>query len=329
MRYALGIDGGGSKCDAVLIDETGATIGWGRGGPTHTPYDTPEVVAASFAEAVRGALRDVHGGRIWVAGYLPSGRAQQIINAAGEVMTIVEAGEVETAFASVQEDWGMVVLSGTGSFVHGRTPDGRNLHLGGLGPILGDYGSAYSIGLYGMRAAFAAGWTKARRTSLAEMVSAAWGVENLRGALELTYGENALSRRQVAALAKIVDQEATKGDNIAIRCIHDAADELADLAVDVVNELGMDRLDFPVIAAGSVAQKSRLWWERVCSRIAAVAPNIQPMVPQVQPAVGAALLALQEMGVQWTRKLMDRIIETQRPFLEAVERGATHHPTQD
>ncbi len=329
MRYALGIDGGGSKCDAVLIDETGTTIGWGRGGPTHSRYDTPEVIAASFAEAVRGALRDVHGAKIWIGGYSPSGRAWQIINAAGEVATTVGAGEVETAFASVQEDWGMVVLSGTGSFVHGCVPDGRSLHLGGLGPILGDYGSAYSIGLRGVRAAFAAGWTEARRTSLAEMVPAVVGVENLREVFKLTYDENALSRGQVAAIAKIVDQEATKGDRIAIRCIHDAADELADLAVDVVNELGMDQLDFPVIAAGSVAQKSRLWWERVCSRIAAVAPDIRPMVPQVRPAVGAALLALREMSVQWTPKLIDRIIETQRPFLEAVERGATRDPTQE
>jgi len=329
LRYALGIDGGGSKCDAVLIDETGTTIGWGRGGPTHRWYDTPEVIAASFAEAVRGALRDIHGGRIWVAGYPPSDRVQQIINAAGGVVTIVDAGEVETAFASVQEDWGMVVLSGTGSFVHGRTPDGRSLHLGGLGPILGDYGSAYSIGLCGMRAAFVADWTKARRTSLAEMVPAALGVENLRGVFELTYGENALSRRQVAALAKIVDQEATKGDRIAIRCIHEAADELADIAVDVVNELGMAQLDFPVVAAGSVAQKSRVWWERVCSRIVAVAPNVQPIVPRVQPAVGAALLALRTMGVQWTPKLIDRIVETQRPFLEAIEDGATSDSTRE
>jgi len=328
LQYALGIDGGGSKCDVVLIDETGTTIGWGRGGPTHNWYNTPEVIAASFTEAVGGALRDVPRGKIWIGGHLPSGRAWQIINTAGEVATIVSAGEVEKAFASAQEDWGMVVLSGTGSFVHGRARDGRSLHLDGLGPILGDYGSAYSIGLRGVRAAFASGWAEARRTTLGKIVPAVLGVENLLEVFKLTYDENALTRRRIAALAKIVDQEAAKGDRIAIRCIHDAADELADLAVNVVNELGMAQLDFPVIASGSVAQKSRLWWERVCSRIVTVAPNVQPIVPQVQPAVGAALLALRAMGVQWTPKLIDRIVETQRPFLEAIKDGATSDPTQ-
>jgi len=324
MRYALGIDGGGSKCDAVLIEETGVVAGWGRGGPTHGYYDSPQVVHQSLLQAIAGALQGVCDAEIWLGGYLPSGECREAIERAGKLERVVPAGEVSTAFASVQEDWGVIVLSGTGAFVHGRTPDGRNLHVDSLGPILGDYGSAYSIGLRGLRAAFASSWAKARRTTLVEVVPRLLGADDLHGVFELAYVKKALGRRQIASIAKAVNEEAEKGDRIAIRCLQEAADELAELAIDVIDELGMQDLTFPVIAIGGVAQHSRLWWERVCARIATAAPHSRPIIPRVRPAVGAALQALKAMGVPWTSGLLDRIVETQQPFLTALDEAARH-----
>ena len=100
MRYALGIDGGGSKCDAVLMDETGLTVGWGRGGPVHTYYDPPEVIAASYAEAITGALRDVQDAELWVAGNMPPAASFQRIAPHSRIANLVPAGEIDTAFAS-------------------------------------------------------------------------------------------------------------------------------------------------------------------------------------------------------------------------------------
>ena len=321
MRYALGVDGGGSKCDAVLIDDTGAVVGWGRGGPAHTWYDPPDVVEASYADAVGQALAGVEGARIWLAGGVRYDRVRQAIRAAGKLEAIVPAGEVEAAFACAQEEWGMVLLSGTGSFAHLSAPDGRHLHFGGMGPILGDYGSAYDIGLRGLRAAFASRWTRSRRTSLAEAVPAALGVGSLKEVFDLVYAAKSLSRRKTAALAKVVNREAEVGDAVAIRCLQRAADDLAELAEDLIHELAMEEEAFPVIASGSVAQQSRAWWEHICRRIAAVAPRSRPVIPRVRPVVGAAMIALRAMGVQWTPALMDRIVETQCPLLEAAEGG--------
>ena len=313
MRYALGIDGGGSKCDAALVEETGAVVGWGRGGPTHVYYDPPEVVAASVPTAVAAALSGLRGAgdvELWVAGYLPQQEEGRLLGGVGRVAHYLRADEIETAFASVQEEWGLVVLSGTGSFVHGRTPDGRKLHCGGTGPILNDYGSGYEIGLRALRAAFASHWTPARRTSLAEAVPRALGVDDLRGVFRLVYIEN-MNRRRIAALARVADEEARAGDRIAADCLRQAADELADLAVEIVAELGLVGLSFPVIAIGGVAQRSRLWWDRVCQRLAAVAPAMRPVMPRLQPATGAALLALRDMGIPWSPSLISRLVETE------------------
>jgi len=215
--------------------------------------------------------------------------------------------EVDSAFACVQEEWGLIVLSGTGSFVHARSPDGRDLHFGGLGPILNDYGSAYEIGLRGLRAAFASDWTEERRTSLAEAIVRELGVSKLRDVFELVYVKG-FGRRQIAALAQVVNAEAEAGDRVAADCIRRAADELAELAADAIRELDMMSLSFPAIAIGGVAQRCRLWRERVCARLREVAPGVRPVIPPVAPAVGAALIALREMEIAWTAEVVSRAV---------------------
>jgi len=309
-RYALGIDGGGSKCDAALLDETGAVVGWGRGGPTHIYYDPPEVIASSYTNAVSQALAGIEGAEIWAAGHLPEGHRRETVGRANRLAKHVAATEVDSAFASAQAEWGMIVLAGTGSFVHGRERDGRDLHFGGLGPILNDYGSAYAIGVLGLRAAFASDWTAARRTSLAEAIPQALGVADRRGVFNAVYVQH-IGRRQIAALAQVVDGEAERGDRVARRCIEAAADELAEVALDIVGELGMHDLAFPVISIGGVARGSRLWWERVCLRVREAAPKMRPVIPQVTPASGAGLLALRAMGVEWTPELLARVAATE------------------
>ncbi len=309
MRYALGIDGGGSKCDAALMGEDGAVLAWGRGGPTHIYYDPPEVIAGSYVEAVAGALSGVRGAKVWAVGHLPEGAPRDAILAANDLKRYAPANEVDTAFASAQEQWGIIVLAGTGSFVHGRAPGGRDLHFGGRGPIVSDHGSAYAIGLLGLRAAFSSHWTEARRTSLAAAIPEAFGVENLDRVFHRLYVEG-VGRRQIAALAKVVDAEANRGDRVAADSLRRAADDLAEVALDVINELAMNDLSFPVIAIGGVARHCRIWWDRICRELSAVAPGVRPVVPAVLPAVGAALLGLREMGAPWTPDVIERARET-------------------
>lgn len=324
LRYALGVDGGGSKCDAVLIREDGTVAGWGRGGPTHHWYDPADVIARSFADAVTMALADVRNARMWVAGHFHSPLAWEAIELAGEVVGRTHPGEVDVAYASALVDHGLVVLSGTGSFVHLRTRDGEGLHAGGLGPVLGDYGSGYDVGLRGLRAAFAEQWLESRRTSLRDAIPAALGVPDTRHVFHMVYNERSMNRRRIASLARTVNQEAEAGDEIARRCVLDAADALADFAVEVLEQVGVNDEQLPVIASGSVAQNSRLWWERMCERIREVAPRMKPIIPRVRPAVGAALTALREMGVEVTPQLVDRIVETQQAPYDAAQKAVSN-----
>ncbi|HEY3398452.1 MAG TPA: BadF/BadG/BcrA/BcrD ATPase family protein [Armatimonadota bacterium] len=319
MRYAVGIDGGGSKCEVAVIAESGEVVGWGRGGATASFYDSADAVDASFRQALQGALGEISDARFWVGS--PSVKRyawEEEIAARGEIAEIFVAGEVDTAFACAGEDFGLVVLSGTGSFVYGRTPAGASLFVGGMGPILGDFGSGYDVGLRGARAAFLAQQMPGHETSLTEAIPRGLGLTTLREVFRATYVEG-IGRTDLASLARVVNEQAEAGDAIARQCLLSAADEAAGLAVEVVRKLGLGEQAFPVIAIGSVAQKSRLWWQQVCDRILAVAPQARPLIPTVRPAIGGALLALRAMGVAETPELRARIEATQQSHLIEAE----------
>ena len=314
MRYVLGVDGGGTKCDAVLMDETGTVCGWGRGGSTHGLYVGRDVAAQSVRDAVQSAVtgRSVEVSRICGAG--PFAALGDILNQELCSEMFVQGGETGLGFATALTTHGILILSGTGSFVFGLTEDGRHLHEGGNGPIVADEGSAYHIGILGMRAMFRSHYCEARRTSLAQAVPKAMGVETQHEAFHQLYIDR-IGRSQVAAVAKTVNDEAEKGDAVAIAVLQRAADELGELLVEVIRELRMQQSEDYLVATGSVAQGSRIFWQRLCEIAHSAAPGLRPIQPRVKPVIGACLLCLRDLGVQWSENLLDHIVATQGPFV--------------
>ncbi|MBI2440301.1 MAG: hypothetical protein HYV35_02905, partial [Lentisphaerae bacterium] len=95
------------------------------------------------------------------------------------IRAIILMKEDEAAMALAGEPYGLVVLAGTGSFVHGKTHDGRELHLDGIGPVLGDTGSAYFIGLMALRAAAKSDWHLRFHTTLLKRAYDFYGLRNV------------------------------------------------------------------------------------------------------------------------------------------------------
>src|SRR5216684_4407963 len=100
----------------------------------------------------------------------------------------------------------VLLLAGTGSIALGRDVRGRFTREGGLGPLLGDDGSAFSIGRAWLRSA-AVPAARARRVATAP---------------------DAVAR--VAALAPAVLRRARRGDRTARRVVREAQQALATLA---------------------------------------------------------------------------------------------------
>jgi len=110
---------------------------------------------------------------------------------------------------------GVLILSGTGSIVIGRDARGRWARGGGLGPLLGDEGSAFWIG----RA-----WLRATTQG-----------EDFLSVRRLVTRKDAVAR--IAGLAPSVLARARRGDLRARAIVGEAQSHLASLARDVVRQL--------------------------------------------------------------------------------------------
>jgi hypothetical protein len=144
MKVVVGVDGGGTKTDAVVADTTGAFLGLGRGGPSNW-----EDVGLGGAGA---AFRVATGEALSAAGATPEDVAHSVFGLAG----VDWPGDVDRlAFAidplglaggrSVVNDSEIVrragtdsraavtVVAGGGSVVAGRNARGETFRTVGLG----------------------------------------------------------------------------------------------------------------------------------------------------------------------------------------------------
>lgn len=314
LRYFLGIDGGGSKCDAVLLDEEGTALGWGRGGATN--YRPTEDCAASVCQAVTAAIGETPVRELWVAHtWVAQGLREWLAGGGITVQGTLRVQEWEIAYLTAGRTWGVAVHAGTGSWVQIRTPDGRRPRIGGMGPFVGDEGSGWDIGFRGIKAALRSGWAKKTRTSLARAVPQAMGVVNLLEAVvgqPITSGK--ITRAQIASIAPVVFREALAGDAVALQIVDDAASALAEMCILLLDDTEVVGKGYPLIGAAGVIQNSPLYWRLLREKILAHDPTLVPEVPPFKMAVGAAMLAMKGAGAPVTEDVRARIMQTQSAF---------------
>jgi len=156
MRWVLGFDGGGTKTDCVLMDESGAILAGSRSGSSNPISFGVEASLASISAAAIDALR--------AAGKIEKDVACIVagVSGAGETnmrrdlqfglqprfpnATIIITSDLVLSLRATGEIPSVVVIAGTGSAVLGRTAPLEMARAGGFGPVIGDPGSAYDIG---------------------------------------------------------------------------------------------------------------------------------------------------------------------------------------
>lgn len=281
----LAFDPGGTKCHALLVRGDGEALGWGTGkGPG---------LSGRSEKACLMAARDALAHHVPAAVVMvnaPARLAATLCKQGFAVRSTSRVSEAEAAFALGGEACGLIVLSGTGSFVYGKTTDGRELHLDGAGPVLGDNGSAYFIGLMALRAVAKSDWHPRFRTTLQNRLYAFYGLTDVNDLI--TFSLKPMDRSVIAAFARVVDEEAAGGDPIARRILINAADDIADILHVVIDRLEMSRESYTMIGTGSVIRNSFIYWTRLCEQAQAFAPRLTPIRPPHPSVLGVALASL-------------------------------------
>src|SRR3989441_12771169 len=165
--------------------------------------------------------------------WLPRERRALRRRLAGLARRVNVIADVEAAWhATLGAERGVLVLAGTGSIALGRDARGRWARAGGLGPLLGDEGSAFWIGREWLRAT-ADERARRRFATAPQPVSA------------------------VAALAPRVVARARRGHRVAGRIVSAAQSHLAAQAAAVARAL---RLPPPVVVGGAGSVMGDRWF---------------------------------------------------------------------
>lgn len=311
----LGVDGGGTRTDCLLATLDGVVIGRGSSGPSNLQAVGIDAAVCEIEKAVRLAMREAacSGGtaRITSAcfGLAGAGRKRdrdmvemRLRRLLAEVcspdapfpaLTVVNDGIIALAGANAGEP-GVVVIAGTGSLAYGVSPDGREARAGGWGYILGDEGSAYDIGVKGLREALRAADGRQIPTCLTEDLAVALEIEEIEDVVSVVY--SGMTRPEIAALAPVVAKAAEKGDHVAQDIVVDAGRELGLMALAVIDRLGMSGGAGNVAAVGGVLESNEMALDAMRGRVKVSVPAWSVERGKFSPAVGALLVAGRAIG---------------------------------
>jgi glucosamine kinase len=243
MTFKIGVDGGGSKTECILVDENGKVV-----ASRTTVGCNPSIVGPAHARSIVSTA--LHALRSQVPGTPNPRVSATLLCMAGSTMFWQEFGAALTDCGKVTAtddslpvlelathgEPGIVLHAGTGSFVAARGPDGAIHYAGGLGWRFGDEGSGYDIGRRAIGCALLdlQGWAPNPR--LSALVREQTGLPDAAAIIRFFYGEPTPNQK-IASLAAGVLQLASEGDQNCVRMVVESTTELLDLGVHVAKKL--------------------------------------------------------------------------------------------
>ena len=298
----MGIDGGGTKTEVVLLDMEGRVLATGLGGPSNQNYVGQETIDRSVQEAVLQAMQqaDVNSPVIALVGMCIAGRVtvlEEILYRLGYVGEIVRYGEPQVAFAraGLEGHIGITAIAGTGSSFWGLNRAGREMIIGGWGPIAGEEGSGFDIGLQGIRAAGRSRDGRERETVLLQRALEHFGAADF-GEILRRHCRPKIDQRAIAGFARVVTAAAIEGDQAAKRIARAAAESLASDIVHLSSLLFRPDEEFPVVLSGGVFSAGELITGPVTEGVRARFPNATVHVPRTSPGEAVARLTLRKLA---------------------------------
>ncbi|NJC94877.1 MAG: hypothetical protein FIB03_00840 [Anaerolineae bacterium] len=304
MKFFLGIDVGSSKTHALIVDEKGQCIGFGKsGGGNHqgVGYEgTERVLRDSFEGALNMSGVDkaqIAGAGFGVAGCdFPSDREQhlQAIARLGLHCPVEVVNDGWNGlFAGATRGIGVNVTAGSSNNARGRGPNGQEGRIVGNGITFGEFGGAYEIAARGLQMVNYAWIQRIPPTALTPLYIEALGAKDEMDLVEgLSNGQYHLFHH----LSIKVIEAARAGDTAAREVARWAGEELGWLAVAVARQIEMEHEAVEVIQSGSIFEAGELITEPMRELVLRHCPRAKLMRLDGPPVVGAVILGMEQIG---------------------------------
>jgi N-acetylglucosamine kinase-like BadF-type ATPase len=291
-RGFLGIDGGGTKTSAVIVDTDGHEIARAQ-GPTSNPSiigldAASQVIREVIDEARTRAGSGIEIERAW-AGLSGFGRQSDhetlrpLLEATATDLRLTN--DVEIVLSGLRENIGVALISGTGSIVAGRNAAGDFVRVGGWGHIFGDEGSGYDIGRRALRAIAESIDGRGPETTITQLVFHDLKITEPYDLITKVY-DKSMEKAAIARFAKYPLDQAYRNDPVSLQIVDTAARDLAHMVTTAAQRLGFAGA-VPLAMAGGIMLHYLIVRDRLFAILRDEGTLVDPVLV-IDPALSAA-----------------------------------------
>ena len=258
MDYIIGVDGGGTKTEAVAYDLSGEVLAralTGFGNLVNGKEEALNNITTSIEELIIKLGQDgLKGIYLGIAGSEGGENAELIYREVKNKFSIepVVMNDGDLALKALLEgEDGILVIAGTGSTAFGVKED-KQARCGGWGHLLGDEGSAYKISIEAFKRMIHEEDYGIDRSELSQAILDKLNMTSVDEIVGFIYSA---TKDEIAAMASLVSIYAEKGDDYAKNILINEGIEIAKSAERVFKKLNFDKCRIGLV--GGVIRKSK------------------------------------------------------------------------
>ncbi len=317
MEYVIGLDGGGTKTVAVIADQTGKIITEATGGTTNPNTLNQKELTTNIKrifdllkEQAPEAYRQVTYIYAGMSGVGTSKQKLIVSSIFKEILKIsvpfeIVSDTMNALFSGTYGKPGIVQIAGTGSITYGINAKGFELRLGGWGYLFGDEGSGYDLGRRAIVSVLEFEEKRNEKTELKDLLLSHFNVKNGREMIEKIY-KSSVPKKEIAPLSIYVFKAYKNEDRVAVKIVHDVAEQLTANVMTVNKELFSQQEVTPVILAGGVFSEKEIL-PLLIKRKLENSNNISVCLPEVPPVYGSVIGALKNKGITVNEEVLKNI----------------------
>jgi N-acetylglucosamine kinase-like BadF-type ATPase len=310
LQYVIGVDGGGTKTEAVAMLVDGTALCTVHSGSTNKRANPIEQVTTNLKQLFQQILNheSTRGHEcvsvgMGLAGVLDDQDANQVslivetyFKEQNLRCPIILKSDVEIVLINtLRSEFGIAVISGTGSNLFGMTPDYKKYNVGGWGHLLGDEGSGYVIGLRTLQAVMQSYDGILPPTQLTSRIIQHYELQQVTDLINYIYRPE-ISKADIARFARICIEASQQQDELAISIIKRSAQELATSTFALIQKNEWFTSS-SIVMEGSIFRYSDIFCTTYMEAIESRYKKISCMRSLRNPSYGAAELSLAYLNV--------------------------------
>ncbi len=320
--YFLGVDGGGTKTEFLLVNEKGKKLAKVIKPTSHYKQTSFEnfynIINSGINEVckiTKISKDDIDFTFLGLAGYgalqADKEKLNQLVAKILDKSKYKCAADSEVAWAgSLGGKPGINIVAGTGAIGYGQDYYKRG-RSSGWGDLIGDEGSAYWLSIEMLRVFAKQADGRLIKSPLYNLIREKYNLENDFEILEVLLNDFERKRDKIAAMAPLLLKAAERNDKYAINIYKKAAKEHYLTVKALIKKMNFKTDEEIVVSYSGGVFKAKYYVVKPLAKMLKVYnKNIKLIKPILSPVEGAALLALIIYGYDGD-KVLDGLLKSE------------------